>query len=98
MSREKFVRSKPHVNIGLIVGFFLAAFALAAGLTFFYLDMILPASHLLFFGTSSLRDPTVHMARILANGVIYGLLTGGSCLYHIKRKEDSSEPTRFLLV
>lgn len=87
MSKEKFVRSKPHVNIGLIVGFFLAAFALAAGLTFFYPDMILPASHLLFFGTSSLRDPTVHMARILANGVIYGLLTGVAASVMLKGKK-----------
>ncbi len=87
MSKEKFVRSKPHVNIGLIGGFFVIAFALASGLTFFYPDMILPASQLLFAGTSSLRDPVVHIVRSLANGVVYGLLAGVAVSVVLKGKK-----------
>jgi len=87
MSKEKFVRSKPHVNIGLIVGFFSIAFALAAGLTFFYPDTVLPASQFLFPGTSSLRDPLVHSTRSLANGTIYGLLAGVVAFVVLKGKK-----------
>ena len=72
MSKEKFVRDKPHVNIGLLAGM-LVGFALGAGLTYFYPDMIGPAFYLLSPGTSSLRDTILHTTRVLANGVIYGL-------------------------
>jgi len=87
MSKEKFVRSKPHVNIGLILGLIITAFALAAGLTFFYPDTILPASQFLFPGTSSLRDPLVHVTRSLANGAIYGLLIGVAASVVLKGKK-----------
>jgi hypothetical protein len=76
LSKEKFVRDKPHVNIGLIVGSFIVGFALGAGLTYLYPDLILPATQLLFTGTSSLRDPAVHITRIFLNGAVYGAFTG----------------------
>jgi hypothetical protein len=87
LSKEKFVRSKPHVNISLVVGFFVAAFGLAAGLTYIYPDLILPASQLLFSGTGSARDPSVHVARILTNGLVYGLLAGAAGSIVMKGKK-----------
>ena len=87
MSKEKFVRSKPHVNISLIAGFFVAAFVLAAGLTYIYPDLILPASQFLFTGTSSLRDSSVLVTRILANGAVYGLLAGAAASIVLKGKK-----------
>jgi hypothetical protein len=72
MSKEKFVRDKPHVNIGLIVGLFIVGFVVAGAITFFYPDMILPAYVLLSAGASSLRDSSIHITRVLLNGAIYG--------------------------
>jgi len=72
MSKEKFVRNKPHLNIGLLAGL-LVGFAVGAGLTYLYPDMIGPAFYLLSPGTSSLRDIMLQTTRVLANGVIYGL-------------------------
>lgn len=74
ISKEKFVRDKPTVNIGLYAGLFGFVFALASVLTYFYPDAILPAFYLLNPGTSSLRDSSVHTSRILLNGVVYGSL------------------------
>ncbi|TFG26482.1 hypothetical protein EU528_14355 [Candidatus Thorarchaeota archaeon] len=72
MSKEKFVRDKPHVNIGLIVGLFILGFAAASILTYLYPDSIFPAYALLSSGTSSLRDSSLHTMRVLLNGAIYG--------------------------
>ena len=71
LSKEKFVRDKPHLNIGLIAGVFVVGFALAAGLTYLYPDVILPRYYLLSPGTSSLRDTLLHTTRVLMNGTIY---------------------------
>ncbi|MFW9910449.1 MAG: hypothetical protein ACFFEF_17975 [Candidatus Thorarchaeota archaeon] len=87
MSKEKFVRSKPHVNIILVLGFFVAAFAIATGLTYIYPDLILPASQLLYTGTSSLREPSIHTVRILTNGLVYGLLVGITTSIILKGKK-----------
>ena len=73
LSKEKFVRDKPHLNIGLIAGVFVVGFALAAGLTYLFPDVILPAYYLLYPEASSLRDTMLHTTRILTNGAIYGL-------------------------
>ncbi len=73
MSKEKFVRDKPHVNIGLIAGVFIIGFAITAGLTYLYPDVILPGFYLLSPGASSLRDTTLHTTRLLLNGAIYGV-------------------------
>ena len=73
MSEEKFVRDKPHVNIGLIGGLFVIGFALAAGLTYLYPDTI-PLGYLLLTPeASSLRDSMLHTSRILVNGILYGI-------------------------
>lgn len=74
MSKEKFVRDKPHMNIGLISGIFAVGFAVAAGFTYLYPDMILPGYYLLSPGTSSLRDFMTHASRIALNGVVYGII------------------------
>jgi hypothetical protein len=74
LSREKFVRDKPRVNVALVAGVFAVAFALAAGHTYLFPDSIMPASQLLFSGTISLRNPSVHIARVLVNGAAYGVL------------------------
>ncbi|TFG26410.1 hypothetical protein EU527_19770 [Candidatus Thorarchaeota archaeon] len=81
------MRDKPHVNIGLIAGFIVTAFALAAGLTYIYPDLIPPATELLFPGMSALRDPFVHAARALTNGLVYGLLTGVAVSIIMKGKK-----------
>lgn len=73
MSKEKFVRDKPHMNIGLLAGLFVIGFSMVAGLTYLYPDMIGPAFYLLSPGTSSLRDVMLQTTRVLANGVVYGL-------------------------
>ncbi|MHA1935732.1 MAG: hypothetical protein ACW97A_10645 [Candidatus Thorarchaeota archaeon] len=73
MSKEKFVRDKPHLNIGLLAGLLVVGFALAAGLTYMYPDTIAPAYYLVSPGTSSLRDSSLHIMRSLSNGAIYGL-------------------------
>ena len=72
LSKEKFVRDKPHLNIGLIAAFVIG-FALAAGLTYLYPDIVLPAYSLLTPGTSSLRDTMLHTTRVLMNGALYGI-------------------------
>ncbi|MHA1951533.1 MAG: hypothetical protein ACW987_16915 [Candidatus Thorarchaeota archaeon] len=87
MSKEKFVRNKPHVNFSLVLGLFIAVFVIAAGLTYFYPDLILPASQLLYNGTSSLRNQSVHIARILTNGLVYGLLVGVTTSIILKGKK-----------
>lgn len=74
ISKEKFVRDKPHVNFGLYGGLFVTVFVIAAGLTYFYPDTILPAYYLLTPGTSSFRDSMLHINRTLLNGVFYGSL------------------------
>lgn len=56
------------------MGLFIAVFALASGLTYFYPDTILPGYYLLTPGTSSLRDPLLLTGRILLNGGVYGAL------------------------
>lgn len=76
MSKEKFVRDKPHVNIGLIVGLFIIGFAAAGILTYLYPDTILPAYALLSSGASSLRDSSLHTTRVLLNGILYGGVLG----------------------
>jgi hypothetical protein len=73
MSKEKFVRDKPHVNIGLMIGLFIIGFAAAGAMTYLYPDSILPAYVLLSSGASSLRDSSLHITRILLNGGIYGI-------------------------
>ncbi|MHA2066079.1 MAG: hypothetical protein ACXABY_17045 [Candidatus Thorarchaeota archaeon] len=73
MSKEKFVRDKPHVNIGVMAGLLVVGFAVAAGLTYLYPDTILPALSLISPGVSSLRDSSLHLARSAANGAIYGI-------------------------
>lgn len=74
MSKEKFVRDKPHVNIGLMIGLFIIGFAAAGSMTYLYPDTILPAYVLFSSGASSLRDSSLHITRILLNGGIYGAL------------------------
>ncbi len=74
MSKEKFVRDKPHMNIGLLFVIFAVGFAIAAGLTYLYPNMILPGYYLLSPGTSSLRDIMTHASRIALNGVVYGII------------------------
>lgn len=74
MSKEKFVRDKPHMNIGLLFGIFAVGFAIAAGLTYLYPDMILPGYYLIDQGTSSLRDIMTHTSRIALNGMVYGIV------------------------
>ena len=73
LSKEKFVRDKPHLNIGLLAGVFVVGFALAAGLTYLYPDVILPGYYLLSPEASSLRDTMLHTARVLLNGAVYGI-------------------------
>ena len=73
LSKEKFVRDKPHLNIGVIAGVFVVGFALAAGLTYLYPDTILPGYYLLSLGSSSLRDTMLHTTRVLLNGAVYGV-------------------------
>ena len=73
LSKEKFVRDKPHVNIGLIAGVFVIGFAITAGLTYLYPDVILPGYYLLSPGASSLRDTMLHTTRVLLNGAVYGV-------------------------
>ena len=73
MSKEKFVRNKPHVNIGLLAVVFIVVFGFVAGLTYLYPDMILPGYFLLSPEASSLRDTTLQTSRILLNGILYGL-------------------------
>jgi len=87
MSKEKFVRNKPHVNFSLVFGFFIAVFVIAAGLTYLYPDQILPASQLLYNGTSSLRESSIHIARILTNGLVYGILAGVTTSIILKGKK-----------
>jgi len=80
MSKEKFVRDKPHVNIGLMIGLFIVGFIAAAAMTYLYPDTIPPAYVLISTGASSLRDSSLHMTRVLLNGGVYGtilLLVGG---------------------
>ncbi len=74
MSKEKFVRDKPHLNIGLLFGIFAVGFSIAAVLTYLYPDMILPGYYLISLGTSSLRDIMTHASRIALNGVVYGIV------------------------
>ena len=72
LSKEKFVRGKPHLNIGLIAGVFVVGLALAAGLTYLYPDVILLGYYLLSPRTSSLRDTLLHTTQVLMNGTIHG--------------------------
>jgi hypothetical protein len=74
MSKEKFVRSKPHLNIGLMIGLFIIGFVATGLLTYLFPDNILPAYVLLSSGASSLRDFSLHMTRVLLNGTLYGAL------------------------
>ncbi len=74
LSKEKFVRDKPHLNIGLLFVIFAVGFAIAAGLTYLYPDTILPGYLLVSPGTSSLRDIMTHSSRIVLNGVVYGIV------------------------
>jgi hypothetical protein len=87
ISKEKFVRNKPHLNIGLIAGVFIVVFAIAAGLTYLYPDTILPGYYLLTPGASSLRDSMLHTSRIFLNGVLYSSLTGVAVILILKGKK-----------
>ncbi|RDE17007.1 MAG: hypothetical protein C4K49_03915 [Candidatus Thorarchaeota archaeon] len=54
----------------------MVGFLLGALLTYLYPNLILPATQLLFAGTSSLQDPAVYITRIILNGAVYGVFTG----------------------
>ena len=70
MSKEKFVRSKPHVNIGL----FIVVLAIFAMLTY-YLPQQIPPGSIAFPVESALRPEFgVLVTQSLLNGVFYGVV------------------------
>jgi len=62
------------MNIGVLSGIFAVGFAIIAGLTYLYPDMILPGYYLISPGASSLRDIMTHASRIVLNGAVYGII------------------------
>ncbi|MHA2025280.1 MAG: hypothetical protein ACW98U_05195 [Candidatus Thorarchaeota archaeon] len=68
MSKEKFVRDKPHVNIGL----FVVVLAIAVVMTVLRPQQILPGS-IIFPVESILRpNPIVLLSQGFLNGLVYG--------------------------
>ncbi|MHA1951595.1 MAG: hypothetical protein ACXAAO_02440 [Candidatus Thorarchaeota archaeon] len=70
MSKEKFVRDKPHVNIGI----FIVVLAIFVALTY-VLPQQIPPGNIAFPVESVLRpDFVVLLTQSLVNGAVYGIV------------------------
>jgi hypothetical protein len=91
MSKEKFIRDKPHVSIGL----FIVVFSVFAALTFILPHQI-PPGNIVFPIESALRPDLVTLLnQSLVNGIVYGIIgvLGFQAISHARIPKHNPEWT-----